>query len=268
MRARGVARARNVGAILIACAWCALPIGAAQQSVDGAALYEEHCAVCHGSEGEGGTGPALAGNSTLEDVTAAVRQVLHGGGGMPPFGDRLSGEEIAAVLTHVRTSWGNDMGSVSAERVGEVRDGDDGSAEAGEGEGRDEAEAGAEEGDASRQVDDAAEDGAPADDEVEEAREDGAAAPADDRERQAAEVERGEASLTLQVRPEEAEVEIEGPPGFETVRRGGGDHALEGLPPGPYRVTVLFEGERYLQVVDLTGGGHAEATFELVAGER
>lgn len=56
-----------------------------------------------------------------------------GRGIMPAFKDRLSDEEIAAVATYIRTSWGNDFGPVSSTRVAEIRksmtetDGGDGS---------------------------------------------------------------------------------------------------------------------------------------------
>jgi mono/diheme cytochrome c family protein len=88
----------------------------------GAKLYGDHCARCHGDDGEGVAGayPALAGNRAVTlPVTANLVQVVLGGGfppatagnprpfGMPPFATVLSDADIAAVITHIRTSWGN-----------------------------------------------------------------------------------------------------------------------------------------------------------------
>lgn len=95
----------------------------------GAALYRRHCADCHGAQGEGVAGayPALAGNRavTLPLSANLVQVVLHGGFGpstagrprpfgMPPFQLRLQDEEIAALLTHLRRSWGHAASAVSA----------------------------------------------------------------------------------------------------------------------------------------------------------
>jgi mono/diheme cytochrome c family protein len=75
------------------------------------------CSACHGVEGGGGIGPALAGNARLAEDSYVIGQILSGGGGMPPFADRLSDEEVAAVANHERTSWGNDFGTISADEV-------------------------------------------------------------------------------------------------------------------------------------------------------
>ncbi len=85
-------------------------------SAIGNGLYTQNCAGCHGQAGTGGFGPALAGNEALADDIDTVEQILGGGGGMPAF-NRLSDAEVAAVATHVRSSWGNNFGPVS---VGEV----------------------------------------------------------------------------------------------------------------------------------------------------
>ena len=92
----------------------------------GAALYGEHCAACHGQQGEGAAGAVspLAGNPSVRQASATnlIQAVLHGGFapttaaypqpyGMPP--QALSHAEVAAVLSHVRQSWGNDAPAVS-----------------------------------------------------------------------------------------------------------------------------------------------------------
>lgn len=41
---------------------------------------------------------------------------------MPAFREQLSDQEIAAVLSFVRTAWGNQGGTVSAQAVGKLRE--------------------------------------------------------------------------------------------------------------------------------------------------
>lgn len=94
------------------------------------------CAACHGRDGLGvpGAYPPLAGSAALvgpPEVPAAI--VLHGlegpweAGGkrynnaMPGWQAKLSDEQVAAVLTYARTSWGNAAPPVSPELVGAVR---------------------------------------------------------------------------------------------------------------------------------------------------
>jgi mono/diheme cytochrome c family protein len=102
----------------------------------GEKLYVDHCAACHGDRGEGvpGAYAPLAGNRAVTMGVPAnlVRIVLEGGFapdtpghprpfGMPPFGQTLDNEELAALLTHVRTSWGNQGTAVSALQVNRYR---------------------------------------------------------------------------------------------------------------------------------------------------
>lgn len=49
----------------------------------GQALYQAHCAFCHGAEGQGGTGPRLKGNPILGAPEAFREVVLRGRGAMP-----------------------------------------------------------------------------------------------------------------------------------------------------------------------------------------
>lgn len=94
------------------------------QAQDGAQLYQQHCAVCHGDEGQGTVGPPFAGNAALADANLVVRQVLYGGQQMPPFGGTLDDAQVATVATHIRSSWGNAFGALSAEQVAKVRAGE------------------------------------------------------------------------------------------------------------------------------------------------
>ena len=104
----------------------------------GAKLYGEHCAQCHGDQGEGvpGAYPALAGNRAVTlAVTANLVQVVLGGGfppatagnprpfGMPPYATVLSDADVAAVISHIRTSWGNRAAPVGEFTVSRQRGG-------------------------------------------------------------------------------------------------------------------------------------------------
>ncbi|KNZ30887.1 MAG: alcohol dehydrogenase [Methylibium sp. NZG] len=98
------------------------PAPVAAQLVAGQAIYKDRCAHCHADDGRGTAGayPPLAGNATvlMEPPANLVRIVLEGGfepatagnprpHGMPPFAQDLSNADLAALLTHVRTAWGN-----------------------------------------------------------------------------------------------------------------------------------------------------------------
>lgn len=119
------------GAILIAAAgWLPFaasaqeassePAGEAEaQEVNGEALYLANCRMCHGNSGTAGT--PLAGNEDLADAGHVARTIIIGPGYMTAFGDILSDQEIAAIATHVRTSWGNDFGPVTPEEVAAAR---------------------------------------------------------------------------------------------------------------------------------------------------
>lgn len=88
----------------------------------GEQVYVAHCVTCHQVTGQGlpPAFPALSGNVQVGDVDHALNTVLGGSGAMPAF-DSLSDEEIAAVLTHVRTSWENSYSVVDSTRVAEFR---------------------------------------------------------------------------------------------------------------------------------------------------
>jgi mono/diheme cytochrome c family protein len=87
-------------------------IGASTSSATtGEQTYREICQACHMANAEGGTGaakiPALATNVHLADANFALNRVIRGQGGMPAFADMLSAEQIAGVVTYVRTHFGN-----------------------------------------------------------------------------------------------------------------------------------------------------------------
>ena len=102
----------------------------------GTKIYEDHCAQCHQSQGQGvpGAYPALADNRAvlLNDPTNLVQSVLYGGYpvvtalnprpfGMPPYILTLDDREIAAVLTHLRSQWGNQAAEVTPLQVNRIR---------------------------------------------------------------------------------------------------------------------------------------------------
>ena len=102
----------------------------------GADLYRTSCASCHQNNGQGVAKlfPPLAGNPvvTSRDPAEHARVVLFGEKGhavggvayeaqMPAWADQLSDEEVAAVINHERTSWGNNAPTVTAAEVAAIR---------------------------------------------------------------------------------------------------------------------------------------------------
>jgi mono/diheme cytochrome c family protein len=102
----------------------------------GKSIYDSQCALCHGAVGRGMPPdyPPLAGNQSIQMESAVnpIRMVLNGGFppgtagnpmpyGMPPFAQRLSDDEVAAVVTYIRLSWGNRGTAVSARQANELR---------------------------------------------------------------------------------------------------------------------------------------------------
>lgn len=98
----------------------------------GAQVYGQSCQACHGADGKGvpGTFPALAGDPivTSKDPDGHIKAVLHGVSGkvingtryaaqMPAFGSQLSDAQIAAVIDHERTSWGNSAPTITPDQV-------------------------------------------------------------------------------------------------------------------------------------------------------
>lgn len=99
------------------------PLGARAQTAPDQ-LFNQNCAACHQATGKGvpGAFPALAGNAFVQGPAAPVAAtVLNGRGAMPSFGAELSDAQIAAVLTYVRSSWGNHASAVSPALVAGAR---------------------------------------------------------------------------------------------------------------------------------------------------
>ncbi|HEY1131961.1 MAG TPA: cytochrome c [Roseateles sp.] len=107
----------------------------------GAGLYREHCAACHGAQGEGRRDdsgalayPALAGSRLVTQASAAnlIRVIERGGFapatpghprpyGMPPFAGLLDAEELAALTSYLRGAFGHAGGDVDAVEVLRLR---------------------------------------------------------------------------------------------------------------------------------------------------
>ena len=78
----------------------------ASGGLDGAALYGDSCAGCHGGDGSGGIGPRLGGGRVKQQFPNPDEQIAvvsDGRGGMPAFATRLSAEEIRAIVEYTRT---------------------------------------------------------------------------------------------------------------------------------------------------------------------
>ena len=75
-----------------------------QLVADGAVIYGQRCASCHGDAGQGGQGPRLAGTVVVNYPDAAVQTavVADGRNAMPAFGPTLTDDEIAAVVAFPR----------------------------------------------------------------------------------------------------------------------------------------------------------------------
>jgi len=74
---------------------------------DGRALFNQHCSVCHGTEGKGGVGVPLSLpcfiNSVSDEYLKRTIRIGRPGRIMPAF-HKLSDAQVNAIVTHVR-SW-------------------------------------------------------------------------------------------------------------------------------------------------------------------
>ena len=113
----------NRTAIVLA-ALAALIAGPAFAQESGQAQFLSTCSACHQPTGLGikGAFPALAGSAFVQgDATAVATLVLNGRAGMPRFKADLTDQQIAAVLTYVRSAWGNHAGPVTPALVAAAR---------------------------------------------------------------------------------------------------------------------------------------------------
>ncbi|HLP74525.1 MAG TPA: cytochrome c [Bacteroidales bacterium] len=103
----------------------------------GSDVYTKYCLACHQPDGNGMKGmfPPLAGNDKIKGpANELIPIVLFGLEGtitvngqeqnynqVMPAQDYLTDQQIADVLTYIRSSWGNKAPSVSPDEVGEIR---------------------------------------------------------------------------------------------------------------------------------------------------
>ena len=96
----------------------------------GAKVYSK-CSGCHGPDGkgDGNAYPSLAGSAWVNGETERLAMViLNGLGGptssgktygvMPAQGAGMKGEELAALMTYIRNSFGNKTGDVVTKQMG------------------------------------------------------------------------------------------------------------------------------------------------------
>lgn len=100
--------------------------GAAVAGAVGASIFNTKCAACHGASGQGGSHgmfPALAGDAVVNnaDPKTMLATIEHGRNAMPSWRGQLSSGDIAAVVTYVRSAWGNKGGPVSEADVSAIK---------------------------------------------------------------------------------------------------------------------------------------------------
>ncbi|MGJ8678430.1 MAG: c-type cytochrome [Akkermansiaceae bacterium] len=109
----------------------------ADQMKTGKKIYTSVCSSCHQPEGQGmpGVFPPLAGSDWLQkDKRLLSAIILHGltgeimvngtayNGNMPPWGEQLDDAKLAAVLTYIRSEWGDKKAAVEPSTVSAVRE--------------------------------------------------------------------------------------------------------------------------------------------------
>ncbi len=105
--------------------------GGSAPAVDGSKVFSSVCAACHQPDAKGlpGAFPPLAGANLVneKDPIKMVNIVLGGYSGLPNFGPmppqaaNLNDAEIAAVISYVRSHFGNDAPPVDAQIVKDQR---------------------------------------------------------------------------------------------------------------------------------------------------
>ena len=81
----------------------------------GKEVYNRACVACHGANGEGGVGAAIAGSPIATGpVKDHIDVLVNGvpGSAMQAFGGQLNEVDLAAVITYQRNAFGNNMGDM------------------------------------------------------------------------------------------------------------------------------------------------------------
>ena len=100
----------------------------------GGKLFQQHCAVCHGSNAEGTRewkkpdangnyppppldGSAHAWHHSIPQLARSIKQGgIPLGGVMPPFGDQLSDEQVLALIAYFQSKWPDEIYQVWHDR--------------------------------------------------------------------------------------------------------------------------------------------------------
>lgn len=112
--------------------------GGGAADIPGKKLFTQNCASCHMGNGKGipGSIPPLAGSAMANDADATkpIRIVLHGfkgaierngtkyNGIMQSWKSNFDDQQIADILSFVRSQWSNAGGAITADQVKEVRE--------------------------------------------------------------------------------------------------------------------------------------------------
>lgn len=103
---------------------------------DGATVYLTNCSSCHQASGQGVSGafPPLAGNPVVTGNPVAVIAIVKNGlegrvvvngvaysGIMPSWKGQISDDQIAAVISYIRSAWTNHAGGVSVAQVQAIK---------------------------------------------------------------------------------------------------------------------------------------------------
>jgi mono/diheme cytochrome c family protein len=73
-------------------------------TIDAAAIYGSNCSGCHGGDRSGGRGPSLLPERLTGDASQYVKTITDGRGGMPSFSNKLSQDEISALVDWILTT--------------------------------------------------------------------------------------------------------------------------------------------------------------------
>jgi mono/diheme cytochrome c family protein len=103
---------------------------------DGATVYLTDCSSCHQADGQGVSGafPPLAGNAVVTGNPVAVIAIVKDGlegrvtvnnlaysGIMPGWKGQISDDQLAAVISYIRSAWNNHAGGVSVAQVQSIK---------------------------------------------------------------------------------------------------------------------------------------------------
>lgn len=94
-------------------------------TTNGKKLYDDSCAGCHMTKGEGAKGagyyPPLANNSKMESKYYIISVVMNGLRGMPSFHNMMNDQQIAAVTQYIHSNLNSYTDTVSADNVAQLR---------------------------------------------------------------------------------------------------------------------------------------------------